>query len=60
MLMLAGVLMQRIKNGIVQKKYENNANVILCDSLQSIEYWFLLHFEDTCRHSKIQQQQKEH
>lgn len=43
-----------------KKKYENNANVILCDSLQSIEYWFLLHFEDTCRHSKIQQQQKEH
>lgn len=33
-----------------KKKYENNANVILCDSLQSIEYWFLLHFEDTCRH----------
>lgn len=29
-----------------KKKYENNANVILCDSLQSIEYWFLLHFED--------------
>ena len=34
----------------LNKKYENNANVILCDSLQSIEYWFLLHFEDTCRH----------
>ena len=26
------------------------SDVILCDSLQSIEYWFLLHFEDTCRH----------
>ena len=34
----------------LKKKYEKNANVILCDSLQSIEYWFLLHFEDTCRH----------
>ena len=34
----------------LKKKYENNANVILCDSLQSIDYWFLLHFEDTCRH----------
>ncbi len=34
----------------LKKKYERNANVILCDSLQSIEYWFLLHFEDTCRH----------
>ena len=34
----------------LKKKYENNPNVILCDSLQSIEYWFLLHFEDTCRY----------
>ena len=34
----------------LKKKYENNSNVILCDSLQSIEYWFLLHFEDTCRY----------
>ena len=34
----------------LKRKYENNSNVILCDSLQSIEYWFLLHFEDTCRH----------
>ena len=42
-----GNTLRRI-NGL--KKYENNANVILCDSLQSIEYWFLLHFEDTCRH----------
>lgn len=43
--------MQRIKKWYrSKKKYENNANVILCDSLQSIEYWFLLHFEDTCRH----------
>lgn len=25
-------------------------NVLLCDSLQSIEYCFLLHYEDTCRH----------
>ena len=29
----------------LKKKYENNPNVILCDSLQSIEYWFLLHLE---------------
>lgn len=35
----------------LKKKYENNPNVILCDSLQSIEYWFLLHFEDTCPYS---------
>ena len=36
----------------LKKKYEKNADVILCDSLQSIEYWFLLHFENTCRHFK--------
>ena len=34
----------------LKKKYGHHPNVILCDSLQSIEYWFLLHFEDTCRH----------
>ena len=38
------------KMAALKKKYEKNGNVILCDSLQSIEYWFLLHFEDTCRH----------
>lgn len=34
----------------LKNRYGKNANVLLCDSLQSIEYWFLLHFEDTCRH----------
>lgn len=34
----------------LKKRYEKNRNVMLCDSLQSIEYWFLLHYEDTCRH----------
>ena len=28
-------------------KYGFKDNVLFCDSLQSIEYWFLLHFEDT-------------
>lgn len=37
--------LQRLK-----EKYGKKDNVLLCDSLQSIEYWFLLHFEDTCRH----------
>lgn len=31
-------------------KYAKKSNVLICDSLQSIEYWFLLHFEETCRH----------
>lgn len=30
-------------------KYRNNKNVIFAESLPSIEYWFLLHFRDTCR-----------
>ena len=34
----------------LKKKYEGKKNVILCDSLPSIEYWFLLHYEDTNRH----------
>jgi hypothetical protein len=29
------------------KKYKNNENVIFCDSLPSIEYWFLLHYSDS-------------
>ena len=36
----------------LKNKYEKNKNVILCDSLQSIEYWFLLLFEETGLHIK--------
>ena len=31
------------------KKYERNKNVIICDSLPAIEFWFLLHFIKTNR-----------
>ncbi len=31
-------------------KYKNNDKVIVCDSLPSIEFWFLLHFKKTNRH----------
>lgn len=34
----------------LKKKYAGKKNVILCDSLPSIEYWFLLHYEDTNKH----------
>ncbi len=34
----------------LKKKYANKKNVILCDSLPSMEYWFLLHYEDTNKH----------
>ena len=36
----------------IRRKYANKRNVVLCDSLTSIEYWFLLHFENTNRHFK--------
>ena len=31
-------------------KYRNNPNVMLCGSMPSIEYWFLLHYEKTNRY----------
>lgn len=34
----------------IRKKYAKKKNVCLCDSMTSIEYWFLLHFENTNRH----------
>ena len=34
----------------LKKKYAGKKNVVLCDSLPSLEYWFLLHYEDTNKH----------
>lgn len=34
----------------LKRKYANKKNVVLCDSLPSIEYWFLIHYEETSRH----------
>lgn len=31
------------------EQYGKNSDVLLCDSMPSIEYWFLLHFENTNR-----------
>ena len=33
-----------------RRKYAKNNHVLLCDSLPSIEYWFLLHYVNTTRH----------
>lgn len=41
---------ERKKLTALQKKYEGNTSVLLCDSMPSIEYWFLLHFKHTTRH----------
>ena len=43
---------ERKKLAALQKKYEGNASVSLCDSMPSIEYWFLLHYENTNRYFK--------
>jgi len=32
------------------KKYSKKKNVIFCDSLPSVEYWFLIHYENTNKH----------
>ena len=41
---------ERKKLAALQKKYEGNSSVLLCDSMPSIEYWFLLHYKHTTRH----------
>ena len=33
----------------IKDKYRNNENVLICDSYPCIEYWFLLHYVDTCK-----------
>lgn len=33
-----------------KRKYQRNKNVLICDSLPSIEFWFLLHFVKTNKH----------
>lgn len=33
----------------LKRKYGNKSDVLICDSLPSIEYWFLLHFKNTTR-----------
>ena len=33
-----------------RQKYQNNSSVVICDSLPSIEFWFLIHFLNTNRH----------
>lgn len=39
---------ERLQNFVAE--HRNNKNVIICDSLPSIEFWFLLHFKKTNRH----------
>lgn len=34
----------------LRTKYAKNKHVLLCDSLPAVEYWFLLHYENTNRY----------
>ncbi len=34
----------------LQNKYKHQKNVLFCDSMPSIEFWFLLHYIETNRH----------
>jgi hypothetical protein len=38
---------ERKKLEAMQKKYAGNEQVILCDSMPSIEFWFLIHYLNT-------------
>lgn len=41
---------ERKKLDKLRAKYAKNKHVLLCDSLPAVEYWFLLHYENTNRY----------
>lgn len=41
---------EKIKYDDMRRKYAKNQSVILCDSMPSIEFWFLLHYLNTNRY----------
>ncbi len=41
---------QRKRLDHLKRKYGQKKNVIFCDSLPSVEYWFLLHYRNTNRY----------
>lgn len=41
---------EKLKFEEMQRRYSNNPAVILCDSMPSIEFWFLLHYLHTNRY----------
>lgn len=41
---------EKIKYDDMRHKYAKNPSVILCDSMPSIEFWFLLHYLNTNRY----------
>lgn len=43
---------EKMKLKTIHRKYDKKKNVVICDSLTSIEFWFLLHYENTNRFFK--------
>jgi hypothetical protein len=43
-------IVEKEKLNRFKKEYQRNKNVLICDSLPSIEFWFLLHFVKTTKH----------
>lgn len=43
---------ERKKLEQIRHKHRNNRNIVFCNSMPSIEYWFLLHHEHTNRYFK--------
>lgn len=41
---------EKAKFGDMKRRYASNPAVILCDSMPSIEFWFLLHYMNTNRY----------
>ncbi len=41
---------EKVKLDNIRRKYNDNPMVILCDSMPSIEFWFLLHYLNTNRY----------
>lgn len=41
---------ERQKLDKLRNKYAKNKRVLLCDSMPAVEYWFLLHYENTNRY----------
>lgn len=41
---------EKIKLDNMRRKYDSTPSVILCDSMPSIEFWFLLHYLNTNRY----------
>lgn len=45
-----GTLAEKAKLDAMRKKYAGRDDVIVCDSMPSIEYWFLIHYLETNRY----------